>query len=131
MSRIPPLASWGGIPRERFKLGPRNFTCSSKASGSTNLPEMASPAPSGRLQNAIIDNRKVHKTGPKWKKAYNSEIVRDTAKIIVLQRQRHLTIYRVRNIGRVFELSGVAFRLVPPYGGLLVIIVCYMVSNAR
>ena len=37
-------------------------------------------------------------------------------KISVLQRQRRLQMSRVRNIGRVLELSGVAFRLVPPYG---------------
>ena len=37
-------------------------------------------------------------------------------KISVLQRQ----ISPVKNIGRVFELSGVAFCLVPPCGGLLV-----------
>ena len=52
-----------------------------KTSGPTNLPEMVSSAPSGRLQNAIKDYRKVRKTGPKCgKKAYNSEMVRDTAK---------------------------------------------------
>ena len=28
--------------------------------------------------------------------------------------------FRVKNIGNVFELSGVAFRLAKPYGGLLV-----------
>ena len=54
------------------------------------------------------------------KKAINSEIVRDRQKISVLQRHRRLQISRVKNIGRVFESSGVAFRLVPPYGGLLV-----------
>ena len=35
--------------------------------------------------------------------------------------KKRLQISRVENIGRVFELSGVAFRLVPPYGMLLVI----------
>ena len=34
--------------------------------------------------------------------------------------QRRLLISRVKNIGIVLEQSGVAFRLAPPYGGLLV-----------
>ena len=34
--------------------------------------------------------------------------------------QRRLQISRVKNISTVFELSGVAFCLVLPYGGLLV-----------
>ena len=40
--------------------------------------------------------------------------------ISVLQRQRRLQISRMMNIGSAFELSGVALRLVPPYGVLLV-----------
>ena len=36
--------------------------------------------------------------------------------------QRRLKISRAKNIGSVFELSGVFFRLSPPYGGFLVII---------
>ena len=40
-------------------------------------------------------------------------------KISVLQPQRRLQVFRVKNIGRVFELRGVAFRRVPPYGGRL------------
>ena len=49
-------------------------------------------------------------------------MVRDMAKkISVLQRQRRLQIYRVKNIGKVFELSGLTIRLVPRYGGLLVV----------
>ena len=36
------------------------------------------------------------------------------------QYQRRLHISRVKNIGNVFELSGVAFRPAAPYGGLLV-----------
>ena len=34
---------------------------------------------------------------------------------------RRVQIFRVKNIGEVFELNGVAFRLAPPYGGLLAI----------
>ena len=34
--------------------------------------------------------------------------------------QMRLQISRVKNIGNVFKLSGVEFRLVPPYGGILV-----------
>ena len=37
-----------------------------------------------------------------------------------MQRQRRLKISRVKNIGSVLELSGVAFRLVQPIGGFLV-----------
>ena len=36
-----------------------------------------------------------------------------------MQCQRRLQIYRLKNIDEVFELSGVAFRLAPPYGWLL------------
>ena len=57
------------ISRETFKLGSRNctivfWTILSRTSGPTNLLEIASPAPSGRLQNAIKYCRKVRKTGP-------------------------------------------------------------------
>ena len=38
----------------------------------------------------------------------------------LMQCQRRLQISRVKNIGNVFELSGVAFCPAPPYGGLLV-----------
>ena len=39
----------------------------------------------------------------------------------LMQCQRRLQIYRVTNIGNVFELSGMAFRLATPYGGLLLL----------
>ena len=38
----------------------------------------------------------------------------------VMQCQRRLQISQMKNIGSVFELSGVAFRLASPLGGLLV-----------
>ena len=38
----------------------------------------------------------------------------------LMQYQRRLQIYRLKDIGNVIELSGVAFRLAPPHGGLLV-----------
>ena len=38
----------------------------------------------------------------------------------LMQCQRRLQITRVKNIGNILEQSGVAFRLAPPYGGLLV-----------
>ena len=47
-------------------------------SGPTNLPEMASPAPSIGLQNIIKYYRKVR--SEMQKKAYNSEMVQDKAK---------------------------------------------------
>ena len=37
------------------------------------------------------------------------------------------SIYRVKNIGKVFEISGLAFRLAPTYGRLLVIVVVVVV----
>ena len=37
-----------------------------------------------------------------------------------MQCQTRLQIFRVKNISSVFELSGVAFRLALPYGGLRV-----------
>ena len=69
-SKMPPATASGGISRERFKLGSSSFTCLSTTSGIINLPEMASPspAPSGRLQNAIIFYRNVRKTGPNCRK---------------------------------------------------------------
>ena len=39
----------------------------------------------------------------------------------LMQCQRHLQISRVKNIDSVVELSGVAFRLAPSYGGLLIV----------
>ena len=39
----------------------------------------------------------------------------------LMQCQRRLQNYRVKNIWSVVELRGVAFRLAPPYGGLLVL----------
>ena len=38
----------------------------------------------------------------------------------LMQCQRGLQISRAKNIVNVFELSSVAFRLAPPYGGFLV-----------
>ena len=60
---MPPSTASGGISRERS-----NYTRLSRTSGRTNLPEMASPAPSGRLQTAITYFRKVRKTDPKCRK---------------------------------------------------------------
>ena len=39
---------------------------------------------------------------------------------IIKSNAERLQISRVKNIGNVFELIGVAFHLAPPYGGLLV-----------
>ena len=47
-----------------------------------------------------------------------------------MQWQRRLQISGVKNIGNVLEQSGVAFRLAPPYGGLLVIYILLFVINA-
>ena len=60
-------------------------------------------------------------------------MVQDTAKDKCTAASKRLQISRVKNICRVFELSRVAFRLVPPYGGLLVIIgmQCMMSLNAK
>ena len=44
--------------------------------------------------------------------------------ISVLQRQRRFQISRVKNIGS-FQIKRHAFRLVPPYGGVLVLIFCF------
>ena len=37
----------------------------------------------------------------------------------LMQSQMRFQISRVKNIGNVLELSDVAFRIAPPYGGLL------------
>ena len=47
----------------------------------------------------------------------------------VMQCQSHLRISCVKNIGSVLELSGVAFRLAPPYGWFLVIIITKTFSS--
>ena len=39
----------------------------------------------------------------------------------LMQCQRCIQISQLKNIPNVFKLSGVAFRLAPPYGGLVVI----------
>ena len=62
-----PTAS-GGISREWLQLGSWNFKPLSGINGHTNMPEMASPAHSGRLQNGIKYYRKVRKTGPNCRK---------------------------------------------------------------
>ena len=41
----------------------------------------------------------------------------------LMQCRRRLQISGVKNIGSVSKLSGVAFRLAPPYGGLLVSVI--------
>ena len=105
---LPPTAL-GGISQERFELGSASFTRFSKTSGPTNLPEMTSPAPSGRRQNAITYYRKVHKTGPKCRKRLMTwKWCEIRQKLSVLQHQSRLQISRVKNIGRVFEVSSVA-----------------------
>ena len=111
----------GGISRERFRRGSSNFTRLSMTSGPSNQPETASLAPSSRQQNAVKYYRKVRKTGPKYRKRLiTRQRCEVRQKLSVLQRQRRLRISRVKNIGSVLELSGVAFRILPPYGGLLV-----------
>ena len=63
-----------------------------------NLPEMASPAPSGRLQNAV---KTCGKRVRMQKKVYNWEVMRDTAKDKLRQLRGRLRISRAKNIGRV------------------------------
>ena len=48
-------------------------------------------------------------------------MLRFSFELSLMQCHRRLEIYRVKNIGSVFGLSGVAFRLAPPYDGLLAI----------
>ena len=96
------------------------------------MPEMASPAPSSRLQNAFKYYRKVRKMGPKCRKGLiTPKWCELQQKVSVLRRQRRLQISRVKNIGGVFELSGVAFRLVPSYGGILVLYLAPLSSPSR
>ena len=45
----------------------------------------------------------------------------------IMECQRRVQISRLKNIGGVFELSGMAFRLAPAYGGLLV--ACFFVTT--
>ena len=98
----------GGISRKLFKQGSRNFTHFSGTTDITNLPDMTSTAASGRHLSKF-------ETRPK---------MQDPAALFTLslmQCQRHLQIARVKDIGSVVELSGVAFHLAAPYGGLLVV----------
>ena len=55
---MPPTTASGGISRERFHLGSSNFTRLSRTSGPTNMPEMGSPAPSGRLKMLLNTTEK-------------------------------------------------------------------------
>ena len=52
-SKMPPPTASGGISRERFKRGSRNFTAFSGTIGPTSIPDMTSLALSGRLQNVF------------------------------------------------------------------------------
>ena len=73
---------------------------------STTLPDMTSQAASGLRLSKFEKRRKMpHPTA--------------LLALILMQCQRSVQISRVRNIGNVFELSGVAFRIAPPYGGFL------------
>ena len=54
----------GGIGRQQFKPGSRNFTHLSGAIGHTEVPDITSLVASGRLQNAIKYCTQVRKTGP-------------------------------------------------------------------
>ena len=49
-------------------------------------------------------------------------MVRDTAKDKSTAGSKASSSFSSEDVGRVFELSGVAFHLVPPYSGLLVIL---------
>ena len=63
----------------------------------------------------------MRKTGPKCRKRLvTRKWCEIRQKVSVLQRQRRLQISRVKNVGRVVELSGVAFCLAPPDDGLLI-----------
>ena len=54
------------------------------------------------------------------RKAYNAEMVRDAAKDKYNAAFKASSNFSSEEYRSVYELSGVAFRLVPPYGGLLV-----------
>ena len=58
----------GGLSRERFKGGSRNFTHLSRTIGLTNLLDTTSLAASSRLQNAMKYCTKVRKTSPAGQK---------------------------------------------------------------
>ena len=112
LSKIPPPMTSGGISRERFKLGSLNFKCLSRTCDPTNLLQMASPAPSSRLQNAIKfqnTTESAQNGSEMQERACNSEMVRDTAKDKCTAASK--------------ASSNFAFRLVPPYGGLLVLVI--------
>ena len=71
------------------------------------IPHMTSPVVSGRHLSTFEKRPKMpHPTA--------------LFALSLIQCQRRLQISRVKNIGNVSILSGVAFRLAPPHGGLLV-----------
>ena len=61
LSILPPPTASGGISREWLNLGSRNITQLSRTDSPIYVPDMASPAPSGRLQDAIKYYRKCAK----------------------------------------------------------------------
>ena len=63
------------------------------------------------FQSAFIEVRE--KNGRKCR-------IRRLLALSLIQCQKRLQIYRVNNIGNVLQLSCVAFRLAPHYGGILV-----------
>ena len=118
-SKIPtpsPTAS-GGISRERFKL--------------IEDKQPYKPAGNGITSSFLLSAKcyqilqKSAQTGPKCRKRLVTRKWYEIWQTIsVLHREGRLQISRVKNIDRVFELNGVAFRLDPPFGWFLVLALC-------
>ena len=72
---MPPPTASGGISREQFKRGSRQFTRVSWTISPTNLLDMTSLASSGRLQIAIKYRTKCAKRVRAAKKLNNSATV--------------------------------------------------------
>ena len=93
----------GLITRERFHIESPTFT---RTDIQTGLPDsrpcMKSLASSDRLQNVSEYCIKVHKTGPAGIESNSSPLM------------------TYRKYAAIFRLTGAAFRLAPPIGGLLV-----------
>ena len=110
-SKMPPQTALGGISRERFKRGSRNLTRLSRTTAPINLPQMTSLAVFGRLKNAIKYCTKVRKTGVAGVEAHNSVTV--SGKITCNDTEFDWT------SAEIVKLSGAAFCLASPIGGLL------------
>ena len=162
----------GGISREWFNQGRRNFTDLSRTIGLTNIPERTSLATFGRLQiaikyctkrpgsgrteanisilfnlisqacrdiradifEAILDMTSPAASGRQLSKFKKRPKMSHPTAVFALSAlsKASSNFSREEYISNLFELSGVAFRLATPFGGLLIQVnrICLLMTFA-